>query len=213
MSTTTAYINGIIYTMEEEGETCSAVVVRDGKFLYCGTDEQAKAMADEVVDLKGAPVLPGLIDTHQHVFAYARNLTKLDLSGTTSLKELKERVRDYAAGVPDGQWILGFGFDHEKFDVPKLPTRYDLDEACPNNPLIITRNCLHVNVANSLALKAGGSTGTSSPRWPARWSMTRTGNRTASCTTRRPVTSPPPSRTPWPAWRRRRTRWSGPAGR
>ena len=132
MSTTTAYINGIIYTMEEEGETCSAVVVRDGKFLYCGTDEQAKAMADEVVDLKGAPVLPGLIDTHQHVFAYARNLTKLDLE------------RDHLAGgaegagaaptptgVPDGQWILGFGFDHEKFDVPKLPTRYDLDEVVP----------------------------------------------------------------------------------
>ena len=142
MSTAVAYIHGVFYTMEEEGETCSAVVVRDGKFLYCGTDEKAKAMADEVVDLKGAPVLPGLIDTHQHVFAYARNLTKLDLSGTTSLKELKERVRDYAAGVPDGQWILGFGFDHEKFDVPKLPTRYDLDEACPNNPLIITRNCL-----------------------------------------------------------------------
>ena len=156
MSTAVAYIHGVFYTMEEEGETCSAVVVRDGKFLYCGTDEKAKAMADEVVDLKGAPVLPGMIDTHQHVFAYARNLTKLNLEGTTSLAELKARVKAHADQVPDGQWILGFGFDHEKFDVPKLPTRYDLDEACPNNPLIITRNCLHVNVANSLALKAGG---------------------------------------------------------
>lgn len=166
MLPTTAYINGVFYTMEAENDTCSAVVVQDGKFLYCGDDAAAASMADEVVDLRGAAVLPGMIDTHQHVFAYARDLMKLDLSGTASLEELKERLRAHAAGVPDGQWILGAGFDHEKFAQPRLPTRYDLDEVCPNHPVIITRYCLHVNVANSMALARGGIDRDFQPRVP-----------------------------------------------
>ena len=57
----TAYVNGTVYTMEREGERCSAFVVRDGKFVYCGEDDAAKRLADEVVDLHGAAVLPGMI--------------------------------------------------------------------------------------------------------------------------------------------------------
>ena len=58
----TAYVNGTVYTMESEGDKCSAFVVQDGKFVYCGSDEEAKKLADEVVDLHGAAVLPGMID-------------------------------------------------------------------------------------------------------------------------------------------------------
>lgn len=155
----TAYVNGTIYTMRAEGDTCSAFVVEDGRFLYCGTDEEAKRLAagGEVVDLRGAPVLPGMIDTHQHLFAYARDLRKLNLKNAASLSQLLEMIRQRAEDTPDGQWILGTGFDHEKFtDRKDLPTRQELDRVCPNNPLIITRYCLHVNVANSLALEIGG---------------------------------------------------------
>ena len=86
----TAYINGKIYTMKAEGDTISAFVVEDGKFLYCGTDEEAKRIVGdgEIVDLQGAPVLPGMIDTHQHVFAYARDMRKLNLKNATSLAQL-----------------------------------------------------------------------------------------------------------------------------
>lgn len=156
----TAYLNGTIYTMKEENDKCSAFVVRDGKFLYCGDNEEAEKIAragnGSVVDLKGAVVLPGLIDTHQHVFAYARDLMKLNLKSARSMEELKEMIRRRAEKTPKGQWILGTGFDQEAFDRPVLPTRRDLDEACPDHPLIITRYCLHINVANSLALEAGG---------------------------------------------------------
>lgn len=156
----TAYINGKIYTMRKEGDTCSAFVVRDGKFLYCGSDEKAEYLAKtgggQVVDLKQAAVIPGMIDTHQHVFAYARDLMKLNLKEVRSLEELKEAIKKRAEQTPAGQWILGTGFDQETFDVPALPSRTDLDEACPDHPLIITRYCLHVNVANTKALEAGG---------------------------------------------------------
>lgn len=155
----TAYVNGRVYTMRTEGEMYSAFAVDQGKFLYCGDDSEARRLAagGEVVDLQGATVLPGMIDTHQHLFAYARDLLKLDLKGSASLEELLERIRQRAEVTPKGEWILGTGFDHELFtDQKTLPTREELDQVCPNNPLIITRYCLHVNVANSLALKAGG---------------------------------------------------------
>ena len=154
----TAYVNGNIYTMKAEGDTCSAFVVEEGKFLYCGTDAKAKELANgETIDLKGATVLPGMIDTHQHLFAYARDLLKLNLKPATSFAKLLKLIKEKADKTPDGQWIIGTGFDHEIFtDKKELPTKEDLDNVCPNNPLIITRYCLHVNVGNSLALQAGG---------------------------------------------------------
>ena len=109
----TAYVNGTVYTMESEGDKCSAFVVQDGKFVYCGSDEEAKKLADEVVDLHGAAVLPGMIDTHQHLLAYASGLTKLNLKAAKSLEQLKQMLHDYAKDVPAGEWILGVGFDNE----------------------------------------------------------------------------------------------------
>lgn len=152
-----AYVNGVVYTMKEENDTCTAFVVEDGKFIYCGTDEEAKAIAGgEAEDLHGKTVLPGFTDTHQHVLAYARDLHKLNLKNVTSLQALKDMIREKAAGLEKGEWIQGTGFDQEKFDEPVLPTKEDLDEAAPDNPVLITRYCLHVNVANSMALKLGG---------------------------------------------------------
>ena len=157
MFKTTAYINGNVYTMEKEGEKHSAFAVRDGKFIYCGSDEQARKLADEVVDLEGKTVLPGLIDTHQHLFSSAGNLVKLTLNTVRSMRELKEVVREYAKSVPAGEWIYGFGFDNEFFtDTKEMPTRFDLDEACPDHPVLLSRSCMHFFSANSLALKLAG---------------------------------------------------------
>ena len=153
----TAYINASVYTMEKEGDKCSAFVVEDGKFVYCGTDEEARALADEVVDLGGKTVLPGLIDTHQHLYSSASNLVKLTLDKVRSMKELKEVVREYAKTVPAGEWIYGFGFDNEFFtDTKEMPTKFDLDEACANHPVLLSRSCMHFFSANSLALKMAG---------------------------------------------------------
>ncbi|WP_369282647.1 amidohydrolase [Oscillibacter sp. GMB15532] len=157
MFNSTAYINGKVYTMEREGAVCSAFAVRDGKFIYCGADDEARRMADETVDLRGAVVLPGLIDTHEHLYSYAGNFEKLMLGHVGSMEELKETLRKYAENVPAGEWIYGFGFDNEFFTGSKaMPTRYDLDEACPNNPVLLSRSCMHFFSANSLALKAAG---------------------------------------------------------
>ena len=157
MGLSTAYVNGSIYTMESEGDTCSAFVVRDGKFIFCGDSAKAAKMADEAVDLGGAAVLPGLIDTHHHLYAYACILGLLTLDKVKSMQELKDVLREYAKHVPKGEWIFGFGFENEAFtDDTRLPTKEILDEACPDHPVLINRWCMHFFSANSLALKAAG---------------------------------------------------------
>ena len=156
-SQTIAYVHGRFYTMRTPGDTAEAVVVRNGTFLYCGTREEALRLAgDNWVDLGGKTVLPGLIDDHQHVQTYARNLMKVDLSGARSIGEVQSLLRDRASRTPKGKLILGTGFDQTRFAEGRLPTRWDLDQAAPDHPVVITRYCLHINVANTTALERGG---------------------------------------------------------
>ena len=157
MEKTTAYIHAKVYTAASDGACCEAFAVRGGKFVYCGNSREAAAMADEVIDLAGAPVVPGLIDTHIHLFPYSCNLERLVLDKVTSVKELQEKLREYAKTVPEGDWIYGFGFDNERFtDDRSLPTKEVLDEACPDHKVVIGRWCMHFFSANSAALAAAG---------------------------------------------------------
>ena len=156
-SDTIAYINGRFYTMRVPGETVEAVVVRDGVFLYCGNRTEALRLSGgNCVDLGGRTVLPGLIDDHQHVQTYARNLMKVYLSGARSIEDVQALIHRRAAQTPPGKLILGTGFDQTKFTEDRLPTRWDLDRAAPDHPVVITRYCLHINVANTPALSRGG---------------------------------------------------------
>lgn len=154
----TAFLNGRFYTMREAGETCEAVAVRDGKFIYCGSNDGARELAGgAVTDLQGKTVLPGFIDDHQHIQAYAKSLLNVDLSDACSIEEVQSRIRARAAEVPPGRLILGSGFNQTKFPDSKMPTRDDLDAATTAHPVVITRYCLHIHVANSMALERGGA--------------------------------------------------------
>lgn len=155
-----AFINATFYTMREEGERFDALVTRGDKIWKLTSPEEAKAIAEEydgeVIDLKGGTVLPGFIDAHQHVQAYAENLVKVNLREINSRDELKAAIRERAAQTPKGELIQGAGFDQERFPDQMIPTKEDLDEAAPDHPVLITRYCLHVNVANSKALAMVG---------------------------------------------------------
>ena len=147
--------NGLVWT--GDGLNASSFVVEDGKFAYVGNDEVSGA--DESVDLMGAFVCPGFNDSHMHLLGYGRVLSQVDLrEHSGSLEEmlayLKTRI------VVSGQWLIGRGFNQDYFkDGARLPSRSDLDEVSRDVPVVLTRVCGHMCVANSKALELAGIAG------------------------------------------------------
>jgi hypothetical protein len=111
-----------------------------------------------VVDAQGRILLPGLIDAHGHVTELGFAALQLDLVGTTSLADLQQRLRAYAAAHPQSRWIIGRGWNQELWPDKRFPTAADLDAVVPDRPVVLGRVDGHALVANSAAMRAAGVT-------------------------------------------------------
>lgn len=159
----TIFQNGKIY-VGVPGQFVEAVAVKDGRVLAIGSVAQMRALAVESTryeDLGGLTVLPGLYDNHVHVNADRGTQPKqsLDLGTVTGLKDLQQRLKDHAARIPAGEWIVatvphGTG-SVEPFPESALPTRWDLDKATADHPVALTRGA-HITLVNSKALQIAG---------------------------------------------------------
>lgn len=105
-------------------------------------------------DGKGRTLIPGLIDAHGHVMALGFSLMLLDLSDTNSLEEAQAAIRKYAAENPDMPWIIGRGWNQEKWKLGRYPTSADLDAAVADRPVWLERVDGHAGWANSAAMNA-----------------------------------------------------------
>lgn len=128
-----------------------------------GSDEDIMAKIDtdtEVIDLEGRTLLPGFIDCHAHLMMFGLGLKQVDCRTPPirSIKDLIKRINEATKGKHGDGWIIGGGYDDFKLEEKRNPSRWDLDEASPSNPVIITRICGHVCVVNSMALKLAGIT-------------------------------------------------------
>ena len=155
----TLYYNGRVYTGRLP--LADAFVTENGRFLFAGSDRAGKAFGcGREIDLKGAFVCAGFNDSHMHLLHYGQTLAAADLAAhTTSLPELLDYLRRYAASQPSGKdpWIRGRGWNQDYFsDQKRMPTREDLDRILPDRPAVITRCCGHCLAVNSLALTLCG---------------------------------------------------------
>ncbi len=112
-------------------------------------------------DGKGRTLIPGLIDAHGHVMGLGFQLMLLDLSDTNSLAEAQAAIRKYAAENPEMPWIIGSGWNQEKWGLGRFPTASDLDAAVPNRPVWLERVDGHAGWANSAAMAAAKITAAS----------------------------------------------------
>ncbi|HEX6660848.1 MAG TPA: amidohydrolase [Sphingomicrobium sp.] len=113
---------------------------------------------DRMINGEGRTLLPGLIDAHGHVLGLGFSALQLDLVGTNSLDDLKQRLRAYALAHPGTRWILGRGWNQELWPVKQFPTAADLDSVVSDRPVVLERVDGHAVVANSAAMKAAGVT-------------------------------------------------------
>lgn len=149
--------NGNIYTMKEEKEKYQALGIKDGKISFLGTDLEIKNVkAKEIIDLNKKMMIPGMADSHMHLYAYCQNLTFVDLANVKSIPEMISLMQKKVKEVGVGKWIKGVNFDQSKWEENRFPTLEEMDSISIDNPIIIKRCCLHTVVANSEALKIAG---------------------------------------------------------
>jgi predicted amidohydrolase YtcJ len=156
--TTSYYLHGRIYTNDPAHPWAEAMAVRDEKVFCIGSISQVLldcggAEAPEVVQLKGLFVMPGFNDAHAHVGGAGRDKLTLVLNNATSVDDILKLVKDAAGKHKSGEWILGSGWDQSRYPDQKFPTRLQLDQVAPGNPVFLDHISGHVAVANSLALK------------------------------------------------------------
>ena len=149
--------NGKIFTADQLLSTFTAVAVRDDRIVALGWNgllDQYQAV--RTVDLGGKLVVPGFIDTHIHISGDPERW--VDLAGLESMGEIKARVTRKAEQLGSGEWITGYGWSEDELAEQRRPLRWDLDDAAPVNPVVLTRAGGHSSVASSLALEAAGLT-------------------------------------------------------
>ena len=152
-------INAKVRTMDSRGTQHEAVAVVGNRIVEIGTSRDIKAYIGKntiIVDAKGKLVLPGFNDSHVHFLDGGFQLSSVDLRDAKSPAEFAERIKNFAAKLPKGRWILGGMWDHENWTPNNLPTKELIDAVTPNNPVFVQRLDGHMALANSLALKIAG---------------------------------------------------------
>ena len=109
-----------------------------------------------VLDLPGRLVTPGFVDAHLHFINLGRTLQWVNLRNLNSLALCREEIRRKAAARPEGEWIVGRGWNHHQWAEKREPTRADLDDLCPDQPVMMIRACGHSVWVNSRALSLAG---------------------------------------------------------
>lgn len=154
------YINGNIYTVDEDFSTATTMAVKGDRILYVGDQAGAEAYVGagtEITDLGGKTVLPGLIEGHMHVSNLGENHLKLDCY-FKSKEDILEMVRQAAKEAEPGEWIQGSGWLDTLWDEPGFPSKEELDAVAPNNPVYLLRADNHMGWFNSMALEMAGIT-------------------------------------------------------
>lgn len=160
----TLLVNGEIY--RADGGWAQAVAIRHGVIVAvgdAGSVQRFKGANTKVIDLAGQAVLPGLHDMHIHPLGAGLMLKSCMLKREATPEEIRATVGRCAAKAKPGEWITGGSWVAEVFKTEPQDRKL-LDEAAPENPVVLSDETGHSAWANSRALKiAGIAKGTPNP--------------------------------------------------
>lgn len=153
--------NANVLTLESTRPVAQLVVIHNGKILNVSTNEalkEFKGTRTEVIDCRGRTILPGFNDAHCHLIALAEILLTPNMDRTTihSISDIEAEIRNLAHNLPSGSWIRVRGYNEFYLTEKRHPTRWDLDKATTDHPVILTHGTGHAHVLNSPALTLAG---------------------------------------------------------
>ena len=149
-----------IWTAEADMPWADAVAIKDGRILYVGSTEKAKAYRGtktQWIELPERLIVPGFNDSHIHLIGGALSLDRIDLMEDQTLRAIQDRIRKFASANRERPWVLGRGWFYSAFP-GGLPTKEQLDAAVPDRPAYMECYDGHTGWANSAALKLAGIT-------------------------------------------------------
>ncbi len=155
------FLNGNIYTMDLKNPRVESVATLGKIILDTGTKDEIKQLighGTKVIDLCGRTMIPGINDSHSHVIMYGINLTLVDLdpSKCPDVATMKRLVAERAELLGPGKWVQGWGWDETRMSDGRMPDIQDMTQACPNNPVMLTRGCVHMVLTNKMGLEMAG---------------------------------------------------------
>lgn len=153
--------NARIYTVDDSHPFVPAMAVRGGRVQFVGSTREAlllRGSATRMIDAGGQTVIPGMVDAHGHLFALGTSLRNIDLNDTRSFDDVVARVAFRLKNTPVNHWVIGRGWDQNKWGDTRFPTHGALSRISPNNPVVLERVDGHAILANAAAMRAAGIT-------------------------------------------------------
>jgi len=145
-----------IWTGDPARPEAQALAVKAGRIVAVGSDEEIsrwRGPKTGVWNGGGKRVVPGLIDCHTHMTGGGFDLLAIDLRDTKDEGEFTRKLEAFVKTRPAGTWLTDGTWDHERWSLPKLPTRALLDPVTGDHPACLSRLDGHMMVCNTLALK------------------------------------------------------------
>ncbi|HEY0381098.1 MAG TPA: amidohydrolase [Candidatus Elarobacter sp.] len=147
-----------IRTVDARTPRAQAFAVRDGRIVYAGSRDGARALRGrntKSLDLGNVTVLPGLVDAHLHFIGVGEALHEVDLVHAPSFAEVVRRTVAFAAASRD-PWIIGDGWDQNLWPDKNFPAHDALSAAIPDRPVVLHRVDGHALLANAKAMELAG---------------------------------------------------------
>lgn len=148
--------NANVITMESETARAQALAVQDGRICRVGRNADVQSYVDQgwpLMDLEGQTVLPGFIDTHEHMMLTGLLAAAVHLNDVADIRQLLEKIDQQARQTPKDSWIRGSYLNEQSLAEKRMPDRTDLDRVCPDQPVFLLHATCHMCSFNSRALE------------------------------------------------------------